>query len=160
MWTKESAIMSEYEDFDSEFDDQTETEPTQNPVRARMKQLEKEARELRKQVAEFSATQRELAFVKAGIDPASPQAKYFVKGYDGDLTPEAIREAAVEAQLITPLASEDADKQAWKQSNKIAAGSESAPPPPSWNKRISEATSEQEVYDIFAEAQAQGIDLG
>lgn len=152
--------MSEYEDFDSEFDDQTETEPTQNPVRARMKQLEKEARELRKQVAEFSATQRELAFVKAGIDPASPQAKYFVKGYDGDLTPEAIRQAAEEAQLITPLASEDADKQAWKQSNKIAAGSESAPPPPSWNKRISEASSEQEVYDIFAEAQAQGIDLG
>lgn len=152
--------MSEYEDFDSEFDDQTETEPTQNPVRARMKQLEKEARELRKQVAEFSATQRELAFVKAGIDPASPQAKYFVKGYDGDITPEAIREAAVEAQLITPLASEDADKQAWKQSNKIAAGSESAPPPPSWNKRISEASSEQEIYDIFAEAQAQGIDLG
>lgn len=152
--------MSEYEDFDSEFDDQTETEPTQNPVRARMKQLEKEARELRKQVAEFSATQRELAFVKAGIDPASPQAKYFVKGYDGDLTPEAIREAAVEAQLITPSASEDADKQAWKQSNKIAAGSESAPPPPSWNKRISEASSEKEVYDIFAEAQAQGIDLG
>lgn len=152
--------MSEYEDFDSEFDDQTETEPTQNPVRARMKQLEKEARELRKQVAEFSATQRELAFVKAGIDPASPQAKYFVKGYDGELTPEAIREAAVEAQLITPLASEDADKQAWKQSNRIAAGSESAPPPPSWNKRISEASSEQEVYDIFAEAQAQGIDLG
>ena len=152
--------MSEYEDFDSEFDDQTETEPTQNPVRARMKQLEKEAKELRKQVAEFSATQRELAFVKAGIDPASPQAKYFVKGYDGDLTPEAIRQAAEEAQLITPLASEDADKQAWKQSNKIAAGSESAPPPPSWNKRISEASSEQEVYDIFAEAQAQGIDLG
>lgn len=152
--------MSEYEDFDSEFDDQTETEPTQNPVRARMKQLEKEARELRKQVAEFSATQRELAFVKAGIDPASPQAKYFVKGYDGDLTPESIREAAVEAQLITPSVSEDADKQAWKQSNKIAAGSESAPPPPSWNKRISEASSEQEIYDIFAEAQAQGIDLG
>ena len=152
--------MSEYEDFDSEFDDQTETEPTQNPVRARMKQLEKEARELRKQVAEFSATQRELAFVKAGIDPASPQAKYFVKGYDGDLTPEAIREAAVEAQLITPSVSEDADKQALKQSNKIAAGSESAPPPPSWNKRISEASSEQEIYDIFAEAQAQGIDLG
>lgn len=152
--------MSEYEDFDSDFDDQTETEPTQNPVRARMKQLEKEAKELRKQVAEFSATQRELAFVKAGIDPASPQAKYFVKGYDGDLTPEAIREAAVEAQLITPLASDDADKQAWKQSNRIAAGSESAPPPPSWSKRISEASTEQEVYDIFAEAQAQGVDLG
>lgn len=153
--------MSEYEDFDSEFDDQTETEPTQNPVRARMKQLEKEARELRKQVAEFSATQRELAFVKAGIDPASPQAKYFVKGYDGDLNPDAIRQAAEEAQLITPqTVQEDPDQAAWKQSNRIAAGAETASEGPSWIKRIRDAASADEISEIFAEAQAQGIDLG
>lgn len=80
------------EDFNEDDYDQPAFET--NPVRARMKQLEKEAKELRKQVAEFAVTQRELAFAKAGIDPASPQAKYFVKGYDGDLTPEAIRAAA------------------------------------------------------------------
>ena len=153
--------MSEYEDFDSEFDDQTETEPTQNPVRARMKQLEKEARELRKQVAEFSASQRELAFVKAGIDPASPVAKYFVKGYDGDLTPDAIRQAAEEAQLITPqTVQEDPDQAAWKQTNRIAAGAETASEGPSWVKRIRDAASAEEISDIFAEAQAQGVNLG
>ena len=63
--------------FEDDFNEEDYDQPTSetNPVRARMKQLEKEAKELRKQVAEFSATQRELAFVKAGIDPASPQAK-------------------------------------------------------------------------------------
>lgn len=153
--------MSEFEEsfYDDDDNDQP-VEPPQNPVRARMKQLEKEAKELRRQVAEFSQASREMNFVKAGIQTDDPKFKYFVKGYDGELTPEAIRRAAEEAQLITPQNNVvDQDKQAWQQSNKIAAGSESAPPPPSWAKRIQDAASEQEVYDIFAEAQAQGIQL-
>lgn len=152
--------MSNFEDDFNEDDyDQPATET--NPVRARMKQLEKEAKELRKQVAEFAVTQRELAFAKAGIDPASPQAKYFVKGYDGDLTPEAIRAAAEEAQLITPQPVQvDPDKAAWQQSNRIAAGAETASEGPSWIKRINDAQSANEISEIFAEAQAQGIDLG
>jgi hypothetical protein len=150
--------MSNFEDFDSEYDDDQPQES--NPVRARMKQLEKETRELRKQVAEAQAAQKELAFVKAGLDLASPMAKYFVKGYDGELSPEAIRLAAEEAQLITPQPKVDAaDKQAWQESNKIAAGSVTAPPEPSWVKRIQDANSESELMAIFAEAQAQGIDL-
>ena len=151
--------MSDFADEYYEEDDQPATE--QNPVRARMKQLEKEANELRKQVAEFSVAQRELAFAKAGIDPASPQAKYFVKGYDGELTPEAIRAAAEEAQLITPQANPmDADKAAWQQTNRIAAGAETASEGPSWIKRIRDASSSEEISAIFAEAQAQGVDLG
>lgn len=152
--------MSEFEDnFEFDDDDQP-VEPPQNPVRARMKQLEKEAKELRRQVAEFSQASREMNFVKAGIQTDDPRFKYFLKGYDGDLSPEAIRRAAEEAQLITPQENPmDTDKQAWQQSNKIAAGSETAPPPPSWAQRIHDAPSESEVYAIFAEAQAQGIAL-
>lgn len=152
--------MSNFEDDFNE-DDYDQPAAEANPVRARMKQLEKEAKELRKQVAEFAVTQRELAFAKAGIDPASPQAKYFVKGYDGDLTPEAIRAAAEEAQLITPQPVQvDPDKAAWQQSNRIAAGAETASEGPSWIKRIRDASSAEEISNIFAEAQAQGIDLG
>lgn len=146
------------DDFDEDFDDQPTI--TQNPMRARMKQLEQETKQLRKQNAELLGNQRELAFVRAGIDPASPQAKYFVKGYDGDLTPEAIRQAAEEAQLITPQnPQQDLDKAAWQQSNRIAAGAETASSGPSWKKRVRDASSPQELSDIFAEAQAQGVDL-
>jgi len=152
--------MSEFEESFYDDDDDQPVEPPQNPVRARMKQLEKEAKELRRQVAEFSQASREMNFVKAGIQTDDPRFKYFLKGYDGELTPEAIRRAAEEAQLITPQVNVvDQDKQAWQQSNKIAAGSESAPPGPSRAKRIQDAASEQEVYAIFAEAQAQGIEL-
>jgi len=152
--------MSEFEDDFYDDDDDQSNEPPQNPVRARMKQLEKEAKELRRQVAEFSQASREMNFMKAGIATDDPKFKYFVKGYDGELSPEAIRQAAEEAQLITPQSNPmDSDKQAWQQSNRIAAGSETAPPGPSWNKRIQDAQSEQEVYAIFAEAQAQGIEF-
>lgn len=148
--------MSNFEDYDSEDDETTETSPAQNW----RKKIEKENRDLRKQLAEAEEVKKELAFVKAGIDLTSPMAKYFVKGYDGELSPEAIRLAAEEAQLITPTPTvPDSDKQAWQQTNRIAAGSETAPPPPSWAKRISEANSESEIMAIFAEAQSQGIDL-
>lgn len=54
------------------------------------KQLEKELAEAR----------RQLAFVRAGIDPDDPKMKYFVKGYEGELTASAVRSAAVDAGFI------------------------------------------------------------
>jgi len=136
--------MSQFDNYDSE--DQMEETETRNPVRARMKQLEKEA----------EAAKRELTFVKAGIDPADPKFKYFLKGYDGDLTPEAIREAAAEAQLIsTPPSPDQTDEaKAWNRTAKIAAGSQTAQPPVDWARRLQEATSPREVEQILDEARA------
>jgi hypothetical protein len=150
--------MSEYEEDFFEDDDQPQET---NPVRARMKQLEKENREFKKQLTEAQAAQKEMAFIKGGLDMNHPMAKYFVKGYDGEVSPEAIKNALVEAQLITPQQDiNDEDKQAWQTTNKIAAGAETSSEGPSWNKRINDAGSEEELMAIFAEAQAQGIDLG
>jgi len=145
------------EEFDYEDDDQPQES---NPVRARMKQLEKENREYRKAIAEAETTKRQYNFLKAGIDPADVKFKYFVKGYDGELSPEAIRLAAEEAQLITPTPTPaDTDRQAWQTSNKIAAGAETVAAESSWVKRINDANSEEELMAVFAEAHAQGINL-
>jgi hypothetical protein len=148
-------------DFADEFyEDEDDQMQETNPVRARMKQLEKENREFKKRLAEAETAQKEMAFIKGGLDMNHPMAKYFLKGYDGDLSPDAIKNALVEAQLITPeVQVDDQDKQAWRESNRIAAGSEVAPEPASWAKRINDAQSEQELMAIFAEAQAQGVDL-
>jgi ribosomal protein L12E/L44/L45/RPP1/RPP2 len=151
--------MSENEYNEYEDDDEQEQRP--NPVRAQLRKLEKEAAELRKQNAEAAQLRRELAFIKAGINPDDPKAKYFVKGYDGDLSTEAIVSAATEAQLIAPQSTATPDDRAgWNTTNRIAAGAETAPDGPSWIDRISKAQSESELMAIFAEAQAQGIDLG
>lgn len=146
--------MSEFDNYDSE--DQIEESETRNPVRARMKQLEKETADLRKQVAEAEAAKRELAFVKAGIDPLQPMSKYFVKAYDGELNPEAIRQAAVEAQLISPPQNQPSadEMQAWQRTNKVAAGSQTSQPPVDWTRRLNEATSPREVEQILSEARA------
>jgi hypothetical protein len=154
MWVKGECHMSQFDNYDSE--DQMEETETRNPVRARMKQLEKETEALRKQVAEAEAAKRELTLVKAGIDPNDPKFKYFLKGYDGDLTPEAIRDAAVEAQLIsTPPSPDQTDEaRAWNRTAKIAAGSQTAQPPVDWARRLQEATSPREVEQILDEARA------
>lgn len=50
---------------------------------------------------EHEKTQRELAFLKAGIDTNSPMAQYFVQGYSGELDPESIKEEATKVGLVS-----------------------------------------------------------
>ena len=143
----------DYDDEDSEMQDNV-SETRENGLRKHTKLVEKENAALRQQVAEAELTRRELAFMKAGIDPDSPMSKYFVKGYDGELTQEAIRQAAIEAQLISPPNPITQDEeQAWQRTNQAAAGSQTAQPPVDWNRRLEEATSSKEVMAILAEAQ-------
>jgi hypothetical protein len=76
--------------------------------RSEVRRLEKDRKELAKTTAALAEAQRQLAFARAGIDTDDPAAKYFVKGYDGELDPEAIRAEAVAARLIgQPAASAD-----------------------------------------------------
>lgn len=86
--------MSEYEeDFDSnEVDAVGDGGDIKSLRRAAngKKQLEKELADLK----------RELAFSKAGLPMNDPKMSYFVKGYDGDMTAEAIRQAALEAGFL------------------------------------------------------------
>jgi hypothetical protein len=57
---------------------------------------------------ENTQMKRELAFTKAGIPMDDPKVGYFVKGYDGELDPAAIRSAAEEAGFIqAPVQQED-----------------------------------------------------
>jgi hypothetical protein len=54
--------------------------------------------------------------VKAGVDPNLPVAKYFMKGYEGELTAEAIREAAIEAQIVKDTQAEQVQSEAGVES--------------------------------------------
>lgn len=146
--------MSEVNDFYEDEDDQ-QTEDQRNPLRQRMKQLEKENAAKDKALAEAFAAKRELAFLKAGVNPDNPMAKYFVKAYDGELSPDAIKQAAIEAQLMSPENQIPANEAgAWGRTDEVAAGSHVTTPPPDLATRISRAKSEQEIMDILAEAQA------
>jgi len=67
-----------------------------------IRNLRKAAKASKKFQAELQQLKRELAFAKAGLPMDDPKMNYFIKGYDGDLESEAIREAALAAGFIAP----------------------------------------------------------
>lgn len=85
-----------YDEYD---DDETgdEQEQRTGPEWAALRRARKEAKKAQQEAAE---AKRQMAFLKAGIDPESPKARYFVKGYEGDIDVEAIRAEALAAGII------------------------------------------------------------
>lgn len=65
-----------------------------------IRSLRRAANAAKRLKAENAQMKRELAFAKAGIALDDPKMRYFVKGYDGELEADVIREAATEAGFI------------------------------------------------------------
>ena len=143
------------QDFYEE-DSVQEDQATKNPVRARMRELESEVKNLRQQADEAKSAQRELAFVKAGVDLSSGMSKYFVKAYDGELTPEAIRVAAAEANLIKPQETTQTaplqEKQAWDRVGNASRVGDTSDAVVDYSARIANAKNEKEVMELLTQA--------
>lgn len=81
-------------------DDDDTLDTTEEPESSVINRLRRELRESKRMNSEAAealkagtAAQRELAMLKAGINPQAPGAEWFIKGYDGELDPAKIREA-------------------------------------------------------------------
>ena len=144
-------------DSNYEFEDEVEDQATRkDPVRARMRELEQQVKAVEAKAKEAEAAQRELAFVKAGVDPDSAAAKYFVKGYDGELTPEAIRAAAEEANLVSSEKKEVAvEQQAWNRVAQASRAGETSEAPVDYVQRLNNTKSADEVMALIAQARAE-----
>jgi hypothetical protein len=141
---------------DFEFEDEAQDQATRNPVRARMRELEDRNKALEAQAKEAEAAKRELAFVKAGVNPDSAAAKWFVKGYDGEITAEAIRAAAEEASLIPSEKKEVvAEQQAWNRVAQASRAGEASDVPVDYVQRFNNAKSADEVMALLAQARAE-----
>ena len=145
-----------------EFEDETGDEAPKDPVRARMKQLEKELQNSKQALAEAEVIKRENAFIKAGIPMDNPMAKYFVKGYDGEISPDAIRTAAEEAQLIQKAAENAQAKteaDAWSRITRAQRAGETSEPVVDWNTKLNQARSEQEVMQVLAQIRQEAQNI-
>ena len=144
-------------DSNYEFEDEVEDQATRkDPVRARMRELEQQVKAFEAKAKEAEAAQREFAFVKAGVNPDSAAAKYFVKGYDGELTPEAIRAAAEEASLIPSQKKEvAAEQQAWNRVAQASRAGETSDAPVDYVQRFNNTKSADEVMALIAQARAE-----
>ncbi len=89
--------MSTDSQTDVDFDDSSGENWRRKLERERSEALERaEAAEGR-----LVALERAEAFRSAGVDPSSKMGSYFVKGYDGELTVEAIQAEARDAGLLS-----------------------------------------------------------
>jgi hypothetical protein len=82
-------------------DQYIESDDQQDDGNEDFKNLRAKAKKADAYERENSTLKRELAFVKAGVPLDDPKMSYFVKGYDGDLDPQAIRDAAVDAGFMS-----------------------------------------------------------
>lgn len=108
------------DDFDElELESEDETPKGLRKAANRAKQLERE----------LNALKRQLAFTEAGIALNDPKMNYFIKGYEGEMTAEAIRQAALEAgflQTQQPVEDQQAGVAAAAQQRVMAASAGAA----------------------------------
>lgn len=97
------------DDFDLESEDSTD-----------IRSLRKAANSAKRLKAELTQLKREVAFARAGIPLDDPRMSYFVKGYDGELEPESIREAATAAGFLTVVQPTEAADTAQTQAAAVA----------------------------------------
>ena len=100
------------DDLDTEMDEYSDETP---------KGLRRAANKAKKLEAELNSLRRELAFAKAGIPMNDPKMSYFVKGYEGDLEADAIREAAEEAGFLQQVTQQQEQPQSVQQAPEAAA---------------------------------------
>lgn len=96
------------EDFDLDDDDNDEVSDgdTITLTKAEHDDLRAKARKAKKAdeaTASATSAQRELLFIKAGVDTDTKLGKLLLKSYEGDLTIEAIKAEAVDVGLIEAI---------------------------------------------------------
>jgi hypothetical protein len=129
-------------------DDDLDESPTVTLKRSEIRQLEKRAKLADELEGRAATAERALAFAKAGIDLTDTKSNYFVKGYEGDLEPDAIKAAAIKdgflpAPDVAPDNSGDADALG-RMAEAAATGGDA----PDGLDRLINAQSEDEFWEI------------
>ena len=145
-------------DYDS---GSTESKPNwRRDLENRAKKAEDSQAEM---AAKLASYERRDTFRSAGLDPDDSRVKYFVKGYDGDMDPEAIRQEAAAAGFIgdNPMPAQPSREPEWTDEMlaeaRIQTAGEGGDPvvPPDFDDRIRATKSEDELK-AFMESQGFG----
>jgi peptidoglycan hydrolase-like protein with peptidoglycan-binding domain len=117
------------------------------------RELESRAKAGDEAVAKLAQLERELSFRNAGVDPQSKQGQYFIRGYDGEMTVDAIRAEAAELGLTgesnTPAV--QAPPVDYGAEQRIAMAADDAGPvsSPELNELISRTSTPEELQMLM-----------
>ena len=135
----------------------TESKPNwRRDLENRAKEAEQEAASM---AAQLESYQRRDTFRSAGLDPDDARVKYFVKGYDGELDAEAIRQEAMAAGFIgedSPMPQPSLMNDALAVEQRIQAAGEGGEPvvSPDLEDRIKATTNQDELRALM---ESEGI---
>ncbi len=135
----------------------TESKPNwRRDLENRAKEAEQEAASM---AAQLESYQRRDTFRSAGLDPDDDRVKYFVKGYDGELDAEAIRQEAMAAGFIgedSPMPQPSVMNDALAVEQRIQAAGEGGEPvvSPDLEDRIKATTNQDELRALM---ESEGI---
>ncbi|MAZ23791.1 MAG: hypothetical protein CMB22_03160 [Euryarchaeota archaeon] len=135
----------------------TESKPNwRRDLENRAKEAENQAASM---AAELQSYQRRDTFRSAGLDPDDARVKYFVKGYDGELDAEAIRQEAMAAGFISedsPMPQPNVMNDALAAEQRIQAAGEGGDPvvSPDLEERIKATTNQDELRALM---ESEGI---
>lgn len=115
-----------------------------------LRRAARERDDLQKQLA---ARDRELAFAKSGLDFNDPKLSYFIKGYEGELNPEAIRAKAEEDGFLSKQQSSQQPQTspqeiASQQRVQNASSGAGETPPENFRDLLAQANSIEEVMEL------------
>ena len=110
---------------------------------------------------EVAALKRDKAFRQAGIDPDDKRASYFIKGYEGELDPQAIRAEAREAGFLPEPGPTPEQQQQLEGQGRIGQVVSQSAPEPSQDKiaELEKAFAEGGQIGLIAAAAALGVPL-
>lgn len=117
-----------------------------------LRNLRKAAKERNDLQAQVDAHQRELAFSRAGLDLSDPKMGYFTKGYEGELTADAIRATAQEHGFIQGTPPPNQANLTGQQRIANASSGAGETPPPDLQDLIRQAASPEEVMTLMQQA--------
>lgn len=148
------------DEFDDEFEDEEQEQPQQREpldpkIRKQLRDAKATAKELAELKVELASTRLSATAGLAGF-PNTPLANIALKGYEGEVTTEALRKYGEELGLVTaapPSAEElqlDSELVALRRAQGATIGSSGTTPDPEQEflANLSNASTEQEVMDI------------
>jgi len=130
----------------------TESKPNwRRDLETRAKEAEQKAATLE---LELSSIQRRDTFRSAGLDPDDPRVRYFVKGYEGELDADAIRQEAEAAGFLgadAPIAQNSALNNMLSAEQRILIAGEGGDPvfSPDLDSQIRATNNEDELRALL-----------
>lgn len=146
--------MSDDDYDDTEDEDEPEPQVDIPGLRKQARKASKLEKELAAERAAREKDAKELAVRRAGLDLTERQIRALYAAHDGELTPESLRETAIELNFASAAPETRPEEEAADRLRQAAAGADA--PAADAKARLVEETTDVSEQEFWAKARAAG----